>query len=162
MKPFNINHREVLAQGWTTMFVIFTANLVLDTIRCNTMDTCTAYYDHFGNAGVTMITVFMLVYSLMPILIRIIQNPRFRYVITPVTMFITMSYVAHELGHISEPEEGGKPFGFSHALDIAHHLIGFSMFIIAINWAKCIKHERAELANKQDAEVADSSVQADA
>jgi len=162
MKPFNINHREVLAQGWTTMFVIFTANLVMDSIRCNTTDTCTAYYNHFGNVGATMITVFMLVYSLMPILIRVIQSPRFRYVITPVTMFITMSYVAHELGHISSAEEGGKPFGFSHALDIAHHIIGFSMFIIAINWAKCIKHERSAVENSQQADVVNSNAQTDA
>lgn len=143
MKILDINHREVLAQGWTTMFIIFTANLVLDSLRCNAMGTCAPYYEHFGNNGVTMITVFMLVYAAMPILIRTIAVPQFRNVVIPVTFFITMMYVGHELGHISKPEEGGKPFGFSHALDIAHHILGLSMAIVAISWVRETKREQA-------------------
>lgn len=144
MKLFEINHREVLAQGWTSMFLIFSANLILDTLRCNTLGTCKTYFEHFGDFGVTMITVFMLVYSVMPILIRTIASPKFRYVITPITIFTTMMYVGHEVGHIAEADEGGKPFGFSHALDIAHHVIGISMAVVAISWVKLTKKEKEQ------------------
>jgi hypothetical protein len=140
MKIHNIDHRTFLVQGWTTMGFLFAANLILDTIRCNTGGSCAEYYQHFGKAGLTMITVFMLFYGAMPALIRTVTWPRFRYFITPSTMFITMSYVAHEIGHLVGGD-GGKPFGFGHSLDILHHIVGLSTAYVAINWVQKMRRE---------------------
>jgi hypothetical protein len=143
VKILDIDHRAILIQGWITMGFLFAGNLILDTIRCNTGGSCAEYYEHFGNAGLKMITTFMLVYALMPLYIRVITNRKLRYAITPFTMFITMSYLAHEIGHLAG-SDGGKPFGWSHIPDILHHVIGISMAYVAVNWVQQGKREAKE------------------
>jgi len=137
--------RSFIAQGWTTMFIIFVGNLTVDMGRCQILDSCTDWANHIGPGGIVFIAVIMSVYAVMPMLIRGIRARWFRYPVVGISTMITLFYIAHEISHMF-PES--KPFGLSHALDVTHHLVGISVIIASILW---VREKRPEPATQTGA-----------
>jgi hypothetical protein len=122
---------NIVVQGWTMMFLVFLANLSIDMIKCSVVGDCTAWSAHIGIGGVKLITVIMMIYTVVPMMVRTVSARWIRYAVLPVTMFITLFYIAHELSH-----RGDKPFGIYHALDITHHILGVWVLITAVRWIR--------------------------
>ena len=122
-----------IVQGWTMMFIVYVANLTMDMTRCAVADSCATWSSHIGMGGAKFITVIMVVYTVMPMLIRAVTAKWFRYVVIAMSVLITLFYIAHELSHLAA---GDKPFGIFHALDITHHILGVSVIVAASLWAR--------------------------
>jgi len=125
--------RSLVAQGWTTMFIVFLANLSLDVIRCIVVGDFSKWAKHLGLGGMDVIAVVMAIYALMPLLIRAVSDQWFKYVTVGVTVFMGLFVLAHEASHLVS---GDKPFGIQHALDITHHLLAISTTVAAALWAR--------------------------
>ncbi|MEE8056392.1 MAG: hypothetical protein V3T17_00955 [Pseudomonadales bacterium] len=128
-----IDLRSLIAQGWTTMFLLFAANLVMDLARCQVMDTCRPWAEHLGQGGLVVVTIVMMIYGVVPMLVRCVNLRFFRYVVVFQSIAVTLFYFVHEMTHLMA---GDKPFGISHGLDILHHVIGVSVIVASILWAR--------------------------
>lgn len=137
-KDNGIGLAQILAQGWNAMFAVYIANLVLDLIRCNVMNSCGAWSAHIGPGGLVVISIVMFIYVLVPIAVRTYSAHWFRYTVIGITAFMTLFYIAHELTHLLA---GDKPFGIAHILDLTHHVIGVSMIVVAAKWARLSKEK---------------------
>jgi hypothetical protein len=109
------------------------ANIVLDMARCSVQGECAVWTKHLGMIGVSMVTVIMGLYAVMPLLIRTFSHPVFKVAVSAITVFITLFYIAHELTHL---RAGDKPFGVFHTLDIIHHGIAIWMIVVSVMWVR--------------------------
>jgi hypothetical protein len=136
--------RSIVAQGWTLMFVVFVANLVIDLVK-NTVGGAvvqTRWAGHLNMGGVQFILVIMALYALMPMLVRAVSAPWFRWAVVGLTVFMALFVAAHEVSHLSPVD---KPFGLFHALDITHHLLAIGVTVAAIGWARQTDHQASPL-----------------
>ena len=131
MNKTNRNLSAIVAQGWTMMFIVFIANMTIDMTKCAVLANCPVWASHIGIGGVKFITVIMVIYAVMPMLIRSISAQWLKYFVVAMSVFITLFYVAHELTHLKD-----KEFGIYHALDICHHLLGIWVIVAASQWAR--------------------------
>lgn len=125
--------RNMVAQGWTAMLLVFLANIVMDIVRVTVQGNPVPWAEHMGMAGVQFILVVLSVYALMPMLIRTISVRWFRYAMVGVSAFMGLFVAAHEVSHLVAAD---KPFGLLHALDLTHHVLSAWTVIAAVMWAR--------------------------
>ena len=125
--------RSIVAQGWTIMFMVFLANIVMDIVRNTVMNSSTQWANHLGMTGVKFVTVIMAIYAVMPVLIRTLSVRWFRYVVVACTALITLFVAAHEVSHLVAAD---KPFGVLHILDILHHVLGIWVIVATVMWIR--------------------------
>jgi hypothetical protein len=131
MNTISQKYANIVTQGWTMMFLVFLANLSIDMTKCAVNADCSVWAAHIGIGGVKLITVIMMIYAVVPMLVRTVSERWIRVAVLPATVFITLFYVAHELSH-----RGDKAFGIYHALDITHHIFGIWVIITAVKWLR--------------------------
>lgn len=129
----SIQLRSVVAQGWTTMFIIFVANLTIDIVKSMLNNGSSKWAEHIGLNGAQVILAVMFVYAIMPMLIRGLPWRGFRPVVVAITVLMTLFVAAHEVSHLMAQD---KPFGFFHVLDITHHVMGVAVIVAAVLWAR--------------------------
>ena len=125
--------RGIVAQGWTAMFLVFLANIVMDLVRITVQGSTVAWAEHLGMTGVKFILVVMAVYALMPLLVRTISKSWFRHATVALTIFMSLFVGAHEVTHLTA---GDKPFGLLHTLDLLHHVLGLWVVAAAVMWVR--------------------------
>jgi hypothetical protein len=125
--------RKIVAQGWTIMFILFLGNIVMDMVRIAVNGGATQWAEHLGMPGVKFVLVVMAIYAVMPVLVTTISVRWFRFVVVGVTALMTLFVGAHEVSHLVASD---KPFGMLHALDLTHHLVGISVIVAAVLWAR--------------------------
>lgn len=128
-------YRAIVAQGWTMMFIVFLANLVIDLVkgRVGGEEVEARWVAHLSMGAIQFILVVLAIYALMPMLIRFFSAPWFRWSVVGFTIFMSLFVAAHEVSHLGTVD---KPFGLFHALDITHHLLGAAVAVTAILWAR--------------------------
>ena len=82
--------RNIVAQGWTMMLIVFLANLLVDLIKIAVEGDTTKWGDHLGMKGVQFLLVIMAIYVFMPMLVRTISATWFRYVVVGLTVLMTL------------------------------------------------------------------------
>ena len=125
--------RSIVAQGWTMMFIVFLANLTIEVVRSMLTNDSLKWAEHIGTYGLRVILAVMVTYALMPMLVRAVSARWFRPAVVAITALMTLFVGAHEISHLAPLD---KPFGFLHALDIAHHVLGISVIAAAVMWAR--------------------------
>jgi hypothetical protein len=123
--------RNIAAQGWIAMAIIFLASLLMDLARFTTAGTPEKWVEGLGMTSVYITYVMFSIYILMPFLITNISARWFRFFVAGMSMFATLFIATHELSHFLA---GNKPFGFSHALDITNHIVGIWVSVVAVKW----------------------------
>lgn len=125
--------QNTVAHGWTLMFLIFTANLLMDLVRANVDGAVRPWADHMGSFGAQLVYGVMGIYAIMPLLIRSVSARWFRWAVVGVTTFIGLFVVAHEVSHLGSTVH--KPLGILHVLDFAHHAVAIWVTGTAALWA---------------------------
>lgn len=136
-----IDLRAYIAQGWTAMFILFVANLVMDMSRCQVIGSCQQWADHLGMGGIVFVTMVMVVYTVVPLLVRSVTANWIRFLVVPLSMLITMFYVAHQVSHLAAND---KPMGLIHALDFTHHFVGITVIVASIMWLRSRHSDQTE------------------
>ncbi len=125
--------RSLVAHGWTAMFLVFLANLVMDLVRVTIEGSAAPWAAHMGMQGVKFILAIMAVYAAMPVLVRTFSARWFRYAMVGLTVFMSLFVGAHEASHLVAAD---KPFGLLHTLDLMHHVLGIWVAVAAVMWAR--------------------------
>jgi len=125
--------QALVAQGWTSMFIVFLANIVMDLVRIFISGTQAQWLDHMGMPGVRFVLVVMAVYAIVPVVVRAVSARWLRSAVLGLTALMTLFVGAHEVSHLMT---GDKPFGPLHALDLAHHLLGIATVCAGIAWIR--------------------------
>jgi hypothetical protein len=133
MKGNYSKYRDLTAQGWILMFIIFLAMFVVDLTHSAILQDFTKWQKDPGSAGLSILIIIMAIYALMPMLIKSIQAKWFRRTVIGVTVFFTLFFVAHQITHLLA---GDKPFGVMHVLDFSHHVLGVWVIVVATLWLK--------------------------
>jgi hypothetical protein len=126
--------RSWVAQGWTTMFAVFVANLLMDVIRSSVEGSTRQWMDHMGPQGIQVVLVVMAIYAAMPLLVRTFSAVPFRVVVVMLTLFMGLFVAAHEVSHLVQNHD--KPFGVLHALDLMHHALVVGTMVAGIAWTR--------------------------
>lgn len=129
----NDRFRAMVAQGWTLMFMVFVSNLVIDLIKNAVRGDATQWAQHLGMPGVQLLLVVMAIYALMPMLVRSLSAPWFRFTVVGLTVFMGLFVGAHEISHLSPND---KPFGIFHTLDLTHHVLVIWVTVAAVRWSR--------------------------
>lgn len=125
--------RSIVAQGWTAMFLVFIANIVMDLVRILVLGVQAQWAEHMGMQGVKFILAVMSIYALMMVLVRTLSARWFRFATVGITALMTLFVGAHEVSHLMAED---KPFGLLHALDMTHHILGVWVLVAAVMWAR--------------------------
>jgi hypothetical protein len=133
LQTANDRFRAMSAQGWTLMFMVFVSNLVIDLIKNTVRGDSTQWAQHLGMPGVQLLLVVMVIYAIMPMLIRSLSAQWFRFAVVGLTVFMGLFVGAHEISHLSPTD---KPFGIFHTLDVTHHVLVVWVTVAAVRWAR--------------------------
>ncbi len=131
--------RNLVAQGWTTMLLIFLANLQMDVIRASVERKLLNWADHLGPQGIQIVLVVMAIYAVMPLLVRSIPVRPFIVVVVMLTFFMGLFVAAHEISHITTTRD--KPFGILHILDLLHHVVAAFVMFAGIMWFRATRNQ---------------------
>jgi len=124
--------RSLVAQGWTTMLLVFLANITMDVIRASVEGKLVNWADHLGPQGVQIVLTVLAIYAVMPLLVRTVPWRAFIVVVVMLTFFIGLFVAAHEVSHLTTTRD--KPFGMLHVLDLLHHAITAGVMFAGVMW----------------------------
>ncbi len=128
--------RSLVAQGWTTMLLIFVSNMVMDIVRASVERKLVNWSDHLGPQGIQVVLVVLTLYAVMPLLVRAISARPFIVVAVMLTFFMGLFVAAHEVSHITTTRD--KPFGILHILDLLHHVVAGFVMYAGIRWFRAV------------------------
>lgn len=125
------HHKQLIAQGWTSMFAVFIAGVCIEIAKGGALDDPGRAGRHLGMAGIQLVLVLSSLYALMPMLVRSFDARWFRWVVVGLSVLVSLFMVAHEISHWRTD----RPFGVLHALDITHHVLGAWVTVLSVRWA---------------------------
>lgn len=128
--------RSLVAQGWTTMLLIFVSNMVMDIVRASVERKLVNWSDHLGPQGIQVVLVVLTIYAVMPLLVRAISGRPFIVVAVMLTFFMGLFVAAHEVSHLTTTRD--KPFGILHILDLLHHAVAAFVMYAGIRWFRAV------------------------
>lgn len=133
--------RSRIAQGWTAMFFCVMCGFVVDLIKSAVYNDFGKWANDPGPVGLNMVSVVMVIYIVMPMLVRSIGATWFRWTLVGLTVFFGLFFVAHQVAHALT---NSRPFDIVHAFDFAHHGLVVWMVLLTSRWARRPTAEAAE------------------
>jgi len=130
--------RNVIAQGWTLMFIVFLANITIEIVKSMLNIDASKWSEHLSAGSVQLILVLMAIYAVVPMLIHTISKRWFRYVSLALAVVITLLHVGiHHMAHgTADPEKASQAISFPHVLHLSHHILGIWVIIVSIMWIR--------------------------
>lgn len=126
-----------IAMGWVMLLLILSVTMVMMIVAGIVAD------DGFsvirkdpGKAGMIMIVYLFSVYAVMPIIVSFANGARSsfaRWVVVAVTVLLFLFFFLH---HVSHWSNGERPAMYTHALEVAHHIIALWVTYLSVRWAR--------------------------
>lgn len=131
MKSEPSKYRDIVAQGWVMMYLVFMAMFITDLTKSAINLDFTKWKNDPGIGGLSILSVVMVIYVFMPMLVKSIEARWFRGLAIGIASFFTLFFIAHQLTHLLA---GDKPFGILHILDFSHHALGVWVVVASSLW----------------------------
>ncbi len=134
--------RSRIAQGWTAMFFCVMCGFLVDLIKSAIYNDFGKWINDPGPVGMKMISIVMVIYIVMPMLVRSVGATWFRWTLVGLTVFFGLFFVAHQVAHALT---NSRPFDIIHAFDFAHHGLVIWMVVLTARWARQASDEGIQL-----------------
>jgi len=115
------------------MFIVFLAMSTLELTKSAVAGDFSNFIKDPGTEGLKFLIVIMVIYILMPMLVRSIAAHWFRWAVVGITVLFTLLWIAHQVHHLVE---GDKLFDILQAIDFFHHVLGAWVTVAAVKWAR--------------------------
>jgi hypothetical protein len=125
--------RSRIAQGWTAMFFCVMCGFLVDLIKSAVNNDFSKWVNDPGPVGMKIVSVVMVIYIIMPVLVRSVGAAWFRWTLVGLTVFFGLFFVAHQVAHALT---NSRPFDIIHAFDFAHHGLVIWMVTLTARWAR--------------------------
>ena len=137
--------RSRIAQGWTALLFCVLSGFLVDLIKSAVHNDFSKWANDPGPVGLGLVSVVIGIYIVMPMLVRSVQAPWFRWLLVAVTAFFGLFFVAHQVAHALT---GTRPFDVVHLFDFAHHALVLWVLVLTSRWARLAPSEEigAQLA----------------
>ena len=122
-----------LAQGWMCMLAAFAGGLLMSLVRDAVNNDFSAWGADPGPAGLRACATLMVVYIVMPMLLRHLDARWFRWLATGIAVFCGLFILTHQLAHALTAT---RPFDVTHAFDFLHHVLAAWVVLLTARWAR--------------------------
>lgn len=124
--------RSRIAQGWNAMLLSFLCIFLSDLVKSAITNDFAKWANDPGPIGLKIVCVVLTVYIMMPMMIRNVRAPWFRWVATGQATLIGFFVLAHQVAHAVSHT---RPFDITHIFDFAHHALAIWVVILTARWA---------------------------
>ncbi len=129
------NLQSTLAFGWLVLLVLFLAIVLSQLMQAAINDDFTRFAQHPGQSGWVTSSILIFVYGMMALLTRLLDHRWFRWLNVILLAAVTAAMMKHQVQHMLE----GMTYGLTGLVDMAHHIVGVVLVVLAVRWARSVK-----------------------
>jgi hypothetical protein len=138
-----------IAMGWVMLLLILSISLIVLVVQGTIAnDSFAVIRQDPGPMGLKLIVFLFAIYAVMPVFVYIANKADvkfLRWVIAVMGIIFLLFFVLH---HISHWQYGDRPDLNSHALEMAHHIIGLWVIYLSVKWARSPDRETVLKTNQ--------------
>jgi hypothetical protein len=127
-----------IALGWIAMLFCVVGGFMVDLIKSAVYNDFSKWSSDPGPVGMQIISTVIVIYIVMPLVVRNVSAVWFRWTLVGLTVFFALFFLAHQVAHALS---GTRPFDIVHAFDFAHHAIAIWQIVLTARWARAISDE---------------------
>jgi surface polysaccharide O-acyltransferase-like enzyme len=122
-----------IALGWIAMLFCVVGGFMMDLIKSAVSNDFSKWSSDPGPVGMQIVSTVIVIYIVMPLLVRSVTAGWFRWTLVGLTVFFALFFVAHQVAHALS---GTRPFDIVHAFDFAHHAVAIWQIVLTARWAR--------------------------